>query len=103
MTGQISFFHFLFLAIVKTVGDEKLISQIKLVLSTTKSKRPTTYAKIQKIHVNRQILLLLTSNWVEPNRQKLTVHTPNINVEMPKNSCASQLTKCKGGLRTVGK
>jgi len=73
------------------------------VLSVTKSKRPTTYAKTHKIDVNRQILLLLTSNLLEPNRHKLTIHTPKTNVEIPKNSCASQLTKCKGGLRTVGK
>jgi hypothetical protein len=79
------------------------ISQMKLVLSITKSKRPAAYAKTHKIVVNRQIFLLLTSNSVELNRHKLTTHTPKTNVEIPKNSCASQLTKCKGGLRTVGK
>jgi hypothetical protein len=77
--------------------------QITLALSIMKSKRPTTYDKTQKIIVNRQILLLLTSNSEEPNRHKLTIHIPRTNVEIPKNSCASQLTKCKGGLKTVGK
>ena len=77
--------------------------QIMLMLSVMNSKRPTTYDKTQKIIVNRQTLLLLTSNSLEPNRHKITVHIPKTNVEIPKNSCASQLTKCNGGLRTVGK
>jgi hypothetical protein len=85
------------------LGETSLFNQMKLVLSVTNSRIPTTYAKIHKNVVNRHILLLLASNSVEPNRHKVIVHIPKTNVEIPKNSCASQLTSCEGGLRTVGK